>query len=134
MSEKDAANNPTEGTPQETPRETPQGTKAPEALFDMSPTKPEPPKAAPRPGASAVVSAAATKKPEPKPEKRFKEGTEVRYQRHTMVLPREMTVSEVIAWMGEDEFPEIVYEDVELRHDEQKNRIVPVKTAQKKGL
>lgn len=130
MSEKDAASNPTEGTPEGTPQETPQGTKAPEALFDMTPTKPGPPKAAPRPAASA----AATKKPEPKPEKRFKEGTEVRYQRHTMILPKEMTVSEVIKWMGEDEFPEIVYEDVELRHDEQKNRIVPVKTAQKKGL
>ena len=134
MTDNDATKNAPEVTPQETPQETPQGTKAPDALFDMSPTKPEPAKARTAAGATTTPAKAPVKKPEPKPVKKFKEGTEVRYQRHTMVLPKEMTVSEVIAWLGEDEFPEIVYEDVELRHDEQKNRIVPVKTAQKKGL
>ena len=87
----------------------------------MPPTKPEA-----KPGAKkgAGAKTGPTKYPA---------GTEVRYQRHSLALPEEMTAKEVLDWLPEDDFPELAHEETELRHDKEKNRLVPVRKAQKKG-
>lgn len=117
-------------TEQDKTKETPQGTTTTEALFELPPkpgkkkpeqTKQEAPKKA---AGSAAAKATPTKYPE---------GTKVRYQRHTLTLPKEMTAKEVLEWLSEDDFPELAYEETELRHDKEKNRLVPVRKAQKKG-
>jgi hypothetical protein len=107
----------------------PQGTMEPQALFDMTPKKPEPEKKQPekKPAAGSAAKKAPT------PPTKYAEGTEVRYQRHTLILPKEMTAKEVLDWMSEDDFPELAFEETELRYDKEKNRLVPVRKAQKKG-
>ncbi|QIN81086.1 hypothetical protein GBA65_21875 (plasmid) [Rubrobacter marinus] len=115
----------------------PQGTMEPEALFDMTPKKPEPEKKQPEKkqpekGKGAAAGKSASKATSASPTK-YAEGTEVRYQRHTLTLPKEMTAKEVLDWMSEDDFPELKYEETELRYDKEKNRLVPVRKAQKKG-
>jgi hypothetical protein len=112
----------------------PQGTMEPEALFDMTPKKPEPEKKQPekKPAAGSAAKKAATPAGSAAPTK-YAEGTEVRYQRHTLTLPKEMTAKEVLDWMSEDDFPELAFEETELRYDKEKNRLVPVRKAQKKG-
>ena len=112
----------------------PQGTTAPEALFDLTPTKPKPEKKAEQKPAAAKGAAkkAAPQAGAAAPTK-YPEGTEVRYQRHTLTLPKEMTAKQVLDWMSEDDFPELAFEETELRHDKEKGRLVPVRKAQKKG-
>ena len=44
-----------------------------------------------------------------------------------------MSAKEVLDWMSDDDYPELKYEDTELRHDKEKNRLVVVRKAQKKG-
>lgn len=108
----------------------PAGTKSPGALFDLDPKeekKPAPPAKTP---AKTSANASAAKKVEPK---KYDAGTEVRYQGHTLTLEKEMTAKEVLDWISEDDFPELAYEQVELRHDKEKNRLIPVRQAQKKG-
>ena len=106
---------------------TPDGTKSPGALFDLDPKEEKKPAAPPK--ASSDASAGA-KKVEAK---KYEAGTEVRYQGHTMTLEKEMTAKEVLDWISEDDFPELAYEQVEMRYDKEKNRLVPVRQAQKKG-
>ena len=106
----------------------PEGTTTPGALFDMAPKpekKDEPKKAA----AQAKPAAGRT----PAAPTKYPEGTEVRYGRETVHLPKEMTTKEVLDWMAEDDFPELKYEETEARHDKHKNRLVVVRRAQKKG-
>lgn len=102
---------------EKTPEGTPQGAESAEDLFDLmgdegkkhkkkEEKKPEQPVA---------------KKPEPR---RFSEGVEVRYSGHRRALPREMTEVEVFEFL-EDDFPELSAERAELRHDAEKNRLVP---------
>ncbi len=118
------------------PAAPPEGTTTAGALFELEPT-PEEKRAAQREAekkkaeerARAQKSAAATKAAPTK----YREGTEVRYQRHTLTLPKEMTAKEVLDWLSEDDFPELAFEETELRHDKEKNRLVPVRKAQKKG-
>lgn len=107
------------------PAGAPAGTTTPGALFDMAPKKPEP-AAAPKPNAGAK----STPRPEPK---KYAAGTEVRYGRERVSLPREMSAKEVLDWMSEDDYPELRYEESDLRHDKDKNRLVVVRRAQKKG-
>ncbi|PLS84467.1 MAG: hypothetical protein CYG60_17830 [Actinobacteria bacterium] len=115
----------------------------PEALFDMPPKKPEakpeakpekkqPEKKQPEKGKGATAGKNASQAAKATPTK-YPEGTEVRYQRHTLTLPKEMTAKEVLDWMSEDDFPELAFEETELRYDKEKNRLVPVRKAQKKG-
>lgn len=111
--------------PAEAPAEAPAGTTTPQALFDMAPKKKEEPK---KPAAGAGTKTPA--RPEPQ---KYPEGYEVRYGREAVHLPKEMTPREVLAWMGEDDYPELKYEEVEVRHDKDKNRLVVVRKAQKKG-
>ncbi len=106
----------------------PAGTTTPRALFDMSPTEPEP-KQGPG-GAGQPAKGAAKARTEPE---KYPEGTEVRYGRERVALPREMTAKEVLDWMAEDDYPELKYEETEVRHDKEKNRLVVVRKAQKKG-
>lgn len=116
-----------QGTPQEQTQDVPQGTTTAGALFELPPKqerKPERDKREQKKGAATAPKAGPTKYPE---------GTEVRYQRHTLTLPKEMTAKEVLDWMSEDDFPELAFEETELRHDKEKNRLVPVRKAQKKG-
>ncbi|MDP9477494.1 MAG: hypothetical protein M3R38_17720, partial [Actinomycetota bacterium] len=99
----------------------PQGTMEPEAFFDMTPKKPE---AKPEKKPTAAVSAGAKGKggaagksasqPAKASPTKYPEGTEVRYQRHTLTLPKEMTAKEVLDWMSEDDFPELAFEETEL--------------------
>ncbi len=117
------------------PAAPPEGTTTAGALFELEPT-PEEKRAAQREAkkkaeerAQAQRGAAATKAAPTK----YREGTEVRYQRHTLTLPKEMTAKEVLDWLSEDDFPELAFEETELRHDKEKNRLVPVRKAQKKG-
>ncbi len=112
----------------------PQGTMEPQALFDMTPKKPEPEKKQPekKPAAGEGAKKAPSPAAKTAPTK-YAEGTEVRYQRHTLTLPKEMTAKEVLDWMSEDDFPELAFEETELRYDKEKNRLVPVRKAQKKG-
>jgi hypothetical protein len=110
----------------------PQGTMEPEALFDMTPKKPEPEKKQPEKGKGATAGKNASQAAKTAPTK-YPEGTEVRYQRHTLTLTKEMTAKEVLDWMSEDDFPELAFEETELRYDKEKNRLVPVRKAQKKG-
>ncbi|MEW6635351.1 MAG: Mov34/MPN/PAD-1 family protein [Actinomycetota bacterium] len=72
---------------------------------------------------------AAAKKPEPK---KYPAGVEVHYSGHKKALPHEMTQAEVFEFL-EDDFPELSADRAELRHDEEKNRLVPVLKAHKKG-
>ena len=124
------------GTTDVTAAAPPEGTTTAGALFELEPT-PEEKRAAQREAekkkaeerAQAQKSAAATKAAPTK----YREGTEVRYQRHTLTLPKEMTAKEVLDWLSEDDFPELAFEETELRHDKEKNRLVPVRKAQKKG-
>ena len=44
-----------------------------------------------------------------------------------------MSAKEVLDGRSEDDYPELKYEDTELRHDKEKNRLVVVRKAQKKG-
>ncbi len=122
--------------PEEKSPETPQapppaGTTTPQALFDLAPKKKEEPKKAAT-GNPAGAKAGTETSARPEPQK-YAEGTEVRYGRERVVLPKEMTAQEVLAWMGEDDYPELKYEEVEVRHDKEKNRLVIVRKAQKKG-
>lgn len=110
------------------PAPAPAGTTTPGALFDMAPEK-----AAAKPGAGKGGQGASPKAvPKAEPQK-YPEGTEVRYGRETVHLPNEMSAKEVLDWMSEDDYPELKYEDTELRHDKEKNRLVVVRKAQKKG-
>lgn len=117
----------TQATTQKTANEPPAGTKTPGALFDLDPKEEKkPPQAsAKKPAAGAASVNAPTKYPA---------GTEVRYQGHTLTLEKEMSAKEVLSWISEDDFPELAFEEVEMRHDKEKNRLVPVRKAQKKGL
>jgi len=128
-------------TPEEAPESgAPEGTTEPGALFDlMGEGKPKKTadanadakaKRGEQTSGSGKVQKKAWAKAEPV---RYKEGTEVRYQRHSLALPREMTAKEVLDWLSEDDFPELAYEETELRHDKEKDRLVPVRKAQKKG-
>jgi len=126
----------TAAPPAAPPSAPPEGTTTAGALFELEPT-PEEKRAAQREAekkkaeerAQAHKSAAAAKAAPTK----YREGTEVRYQRHTLTLPKEMTAKEVLDWLSEDDFPELAFEETELRHDKEKNRLVPVRKAQKKG-
>jgi len=113
---------------QEAQEAAPAGTTTPGALFDMAPTKPEPKKGPS--GAGQPAMAAAKARPEPE---KYPEGTEVRYGREKVTLPKEMTAKEVLDWLAEDDYPELKYEETEVRHDKEKNRLVVVRKAQKKG-
>lgn len=128
------------------PAGAPAGTKSAAALFDLDPKeekkeekkdeKKPSAKPAAKPAAKGAASGASKasanqKNVEPK---KYPSGTEVRYQGHSLTLEKEMTAKEVLEWISEDDFPELAYEQVELRHDEKKNRLVPVCQAQKKGL
>ena len=116
------------GTPAPAPASAPAGTTTPGALFDMAPEK-----APTKPGSGKGGQGASTKAaPRTEPQK-YPEGTEVRYGRETVHLPKEMSAKEVLDWMSEDDYPELKYEDTELRHDKEKNRLVVVRKAQKKG-
>lgn len=103
----------------------PAGTSTPGALFDLAPKKP-----GPKPAARADSQPKTAARPEPQ---KYAEGTEVRYGREKVHLPKEMTSKEVLEWMAEDDYPELRYEETELRHDKEKNRLVVVRKAQKKG-
>ncbi len=113
--------------------ETPAGTTTPGALFDMAPKEPAPKKPRPSSAAEAPAKAPAKAVAKTAPE-RYAEGTEVRYGREIVHLPKEMTAREVLDWMGEDDYPELKYEETELRHDREKNRLVVLRKAQKKGF
>lgn len=73
---------------------------------------------------------AVPKKAEPKT---YAEGTELKYSGHTRELPREMSEKEILEWLSEDDFPELSPERAEIRHDKDKDRLVPVLKAHKKG-
>lgn len=118
------------------PQGAPQGTTTADTLFDMTPKKPEPEKKQAEKKQPAASGGAAKKAGSPAAKAaptKYPEGTEVRYQRHTLTLPKEMTAKEVLDWMSEDDFPELAFEETELRYDKEKGRLVPVRKAQKKG-
>lgn len=113
----------------EAPIEAPAGTTSPGALFDLTSPEETKKKAEEEKAEQHRKKVARAAQPA-----KYPTGTEVRYQGHTLTLGKEMTAKEVLDWISEDDFPELAYEDVELRHDKEKNRLVPVRKAQKKGL
>ncbi len=135
----------TEGTPsEETPAEqtpakeapetkkdtndTPAGTTTPGALFDMSPVKPETAKEKPKAAAASATASVGAKTPT-----RYEEGTEVRYGREKLTLPKEMTAKDVLDWMSDDDYPELKYEEARVEYDKDKKRLVVVRKAQTKS-
>ena len=118
----------TPDTSQKTAKEPPAGTKTPGALFDLDPKEEK------KPAAAAAEKKPANPKPSVNAPTKYPAGTEVRYQGHTLYLEKEMSAKEVLSWISEDDFPELAFEEVEMRHDKEKNRLVPVRKAQKKGL
>lgn len=65
-------------------------------------------------------------------QKKYPQGTELRYSGHTKVLPEEMSESQILKWVADD-FPEIKEGNFTLRYDSTKGRLVPIPPAQKKG-
>ena len=112
----------------------PAGTAAPAALFDMAPQTQK--KEDPNRGAAGSGGGAARAKPGTRPEPtKYAEGTEIRYGREKLNLPKEMTAREALAWLAEDDFPELKYEsEAKIVYDKDKNRLVVTREAQKKGL
>ncbi len=106
----------------------PAGTTTPGALFDLSPVKPEPDKEKPK-----TATASATTPVAAKTTTRYEEGTEVRYGREKLTLPKEMTAKEVLDWMGDDDYPELKYEESRVEYDKDKKRLVVVRKAQTKS-
>ena len=117
----------TADTAQKTANEPPAGTKTPGALFDLDPKeeKKTPAAAAKKPTGDKPSVNAVTK---------YSAGTEVRYQGHSLTLEKEMSAKEVLDWISEDHFPELAFEHPEITYDKEKNRLVPVRKSQKKGL
>jgi len=114
-------------TPEGTTQGTPQGAESAEDLFDLMGDEGK--KHKKKEEKKPEQKHPAAKKPEPR---RFPEGVEVRYSGHRRALPREMTEAEVFEFL-EDDFPELSAERAELRYDAEKNRLVPVLKAHKKG-
>lgn len=130
--------------------ESPQGTTTPAALFDL--TSPAEKKQLEKDKkereakeraektraeyAKKNPAGAANSQPKtpPAPPTVYKAGTTVRYLGHSLTLEKNMTAEETLAWISEDDFPELAHEEVEMRYDKDKNRLVPVRRAQKKGL
>ena len=112
----------------------PAGTAAPAALFDMAPQTQK--KDDPKKGTAGSGGPNARAKPGTRPEPtKYAEGTEIRYGREKLTLPREMTAREALAWLAEDDFPELKYEaEAKVVYDKDKNRLVVTREAQKKGL
>lgn len=119
----------TADTSQKTAKQPPAGTKTPGALFDLDPKEEKKP-----PAATTAANKPTGAKPSVNAPVKYPAGTEVRYQGHTLTLEKEMSAKEVLSWISEDDFPELAFEEVEMRHDKEKNRLVPVRKAQKKGL
>ena len=116
-------------TSQKTAKQPPAGTTTPGALFDLDPKEEKKP-----PAATTAANKPTGGKPSVNAPVKYPAGTEVRYQGHTLTLDKEMTAKEVLSWISEDDFPELAFEEVEMRHDKEKDRLVPVRKAQKKGL
>ena len=116
--------------------EPPAGTTTPGVLFDLTSPEEKKKQAAEEKAQRAREQTERNRKkvaPAAQP-KKYEAGAEVRYQGHTLTLEKAMTAKEVLDWISEDDFPELAYEEVELRHDKEKNRLVPVRKAQKKGV
>lgn len=113
--------------------EPPHGTQSPSSLFgseEMEQMKSEDVK-------NKEAEAEAKKRKEAasqsgSSQKKYPQGTELRYSGHTKVLPEEMSDSEILKWVADD-FPEIKEGNFTLRYDSTKGRLVPIPPAQKKG-